>query len=1183
MADIVKSVEFFELTNSTDNVEVTLSKGQDPSNCVPFLSVRSGEYYQSSNCWDVTLSGTSSSGTINFDRWPNATGHVSYVNCYLVEFDPDEVYVESGTFDCSTSQTDTVTTSGTFNPDRTAMVHWWQTSTQTAPDRVAVRGRVVSSGTLDFYRYNTADDLVGHWYIFEASNDQYTVEHIESTGSSYAATDLTKSYDYLKTFVIASNASAYSYPQRAMINSMLRHRGCWYWQKYTATSNIYAAAQILEFQDNKVHVLQAGDVYLDTTTANVGVTWSGIGLTTTSGFSMITRDVPYFSMSDVSTITTAYDSFLCTAKLDSGSTATIERESMDGYITKTGYYVVDWKGHTIDVGTNGSPINSDDSFVKSVQNSRVSVEEYWSAQPLTKGQSYTNCAVFASQSGDNDTSDNYTNRYLHDVYLSDTNMIVAGKSGRLDDGSMVDASVVEFYSDQVRVQQGTAYSQLGSTEFEQDLEYAVDADKAFILSKVISGYDTQGWYKTTTRVRFVDSDTLGFYRHYSTDPLHISWFVVEDITTGNSCFDVYHWTGSTGDFVLTTASGVYSTLNSFNIISGASTYTADNYVQRNCFRSNYKIDNAPQIVSKFYDNTTYYAGQVVRIRRAGRKYTHEESITIDDSSGRSYSYNLPTVWSGSSDITVFNNTNLSFGEGNPTSQTRNAASVLTTRIVDYDSLEVEASVSMLPSAYIFNFNSVAICWPGTNVHDAVVAPKSKSCIKSIQVIDIDEDARTYEIPLSYGQDGNNCVPFATWHCLASGDLGRVFKFIGIKADFGLPHHLTVQTSDNETIPTTNGLTAYVVEFDDRQVKVQHGAYASDSDDFTVKIGAVDTSKAFIVFYNSNSDSSGYSTEIMTGAYLQDSTTIRFRRYSNSGNVHVSWFVVECLQDQWEVTHLYDETLTGATSTVAIGHVVDPSKTLVLSSYSNTYGSAAYTSYWAANCYIDNNSDVIYDRYSSSQSPKYVGTQIIEFKDLNLRVLGLQHEAFNATTYGSINVGLPGFDSNVYNTITASYIMNNVTRSSFTSTADGTSKTMLRRYLDNFDTSVTLEYENSASPAGYYIYPQTEVLYIPDYNGYYYEGYTKEQGSPVSREVFLYRTDTGDLMDTDVSDESTGYFYLETSYSGVHHVVCLDDDAGLSYNHLIYGKTYPTVISGSFAHTVGMTTSGLDIGTPSYLE
>ena len=80
-----------------------------------------------------------------------------------------------------------------------------------------------------------------------------------------------------------------------------------------------------------------------------------------------------------------------------------------------------------------------------------------------------------------------------------------------------------------------------------------------------------------------------------------------------------------------------------------------------------------------------------------------------------------------------------------------------------------------------------------------------------------------------------------------------------------------------------------------------------------------------------------------------------------------------------------------------------------------------------------------------------------------------------------------------------------------------------------------------------------------YSGYF-SGYVYELGSPVQRTLFLHRRDNGVLADT-ITSSGNGYYYLETTYSGSHYVVCLDDSAGEDYNDLIIGDIYPTTISG----------------------
>lgn len=81
-------------------------------------------------------------------------------------------------------------------------------------------------------------------------------------------------------------------------------------------------------------------------------------------------------------------------------------------------------------------------------------------------------------------------------------------------------------------------------------------------------------------------------------------------------------------------------------------------------------------------------------------------------------------------------------------------------------------------------------------------------------------------------------------------------------------------------------------------------------------------------------------------------------------------------------------------------------------------------------------------------------------------------------------------------------------------------------------------------------------YVP-YTGYF-EGYVYEQECPISRKLFLHYRDTGELMDSTTSS-GNGYYYLETTYSGSHYIVCLDDEDGESYNDLILSRLYPTEI------------------------
>ena len=65
--------------------------------------------------------------------------------------------------------------------------------------------------------------------------------------------------------------------------------------------------------------------------------------------------------------------------------------------------------------------------------------------------------------------------------------------------------------------------------------------------------------------------------------------------------------------------------------------------------------------------------------------------------------------------------------------------------------------------------------------------------------------------------------------------------------------------------------------------------------------------------------------------------------------------------------------------------------------------------------------------------------------------------------------------------------------------------------------------------------------------WFFSGYVYEQGSPAAgRIVRAYQRATGELLASTTSS-GNGYYYLETTYSGAHYLVALDDDVGNSYN------------------------------------
>lgn len=87
-------------------------------------------------------------------------------------------------------------------------------------------------------------------------------------------------------------------------------------------------------------------------------------------------------------------------------------------------------------------------------------------------------------------------------------------------------------------------------------------------------------------------------------------------------------------------------------------------------------------------------------------------------------------------------------------------------------------------------------------------------------------------------------------------------------------------------------------------------------------------------------------------------------------------------------------------------------------------------------------------------------------------------------------------------------------------------------------------------------PYFEITY-EEYSGYF-SGYVYEIDVPVSRKIYVYNRDTGALVNYTTSS-GDGYYYIETTYSGAHYIVALDDESGESYNAVILDKMVPETI------------------------
>ncbi len=202
LAGFVLSVEHVNLIVSGSKASALLTKGQNTANCVPFESqeVRSTSDDFDEIAVDVYFEG---GNTVSAER--DCGGGTVYVSIYVVEFDPAFVRVQQGTFDFSGSSQSVGI--NTVDQTKAAMIFYYvHTDDNDDWDDVKVTGYFDTSSSARFERYSTADSVDGHFFIFEALNNEFSVQ----TAGIYLHDDDENGFatinpvDMRKTFILAS-------------------------------------------------------------------------------------------------------------------------------------------------------------------------------------------------------------------------------------------------------------------------------------------------------------------------------------------------------------------------------------------------------------------------------------------------------------------------------------------------------------------------------------------------------------------------------------------------------------------------------------------------------------------------------------------------------------------------------------------------------------------------------------------------------------------------------------------------------------------------------------------------------------------------------------------------------------------------------------------------------------------
>ena len=1168
MANVVKSVEFIEYTMSTTTTSgaVSLSKNQDYANCVPFLTMYGAADYMDNHMTDTWFTGTVSSGIINFQRTIHRSSAL-YIKVFVVEFDPSEVSVQQGEFGNNLSAGATpYTTSSGFDQSRTAMVHYWSSSasTQLWRDHL-VKGEVLSNDTqVSFYLNNSAGTIKGHYFLFSSLTNKFEVEHVDgsSTVAIYPVT-LSKSYDMLKTFCIGSfacsDATAGSQSNQ-IARLFVYHDGQFRCDRVGATGTIYYNGQIISFLDTKIHVPYGSRTGYTTTSEDT--TWSGSGrgdIPVDLDYSMAVFSTTYGGYL-TSTVATDIDATFRSVKFLSTTSIRAERSTATTNAYSSQYYVVDWLGYTLSTGSNPTPLNPSLTFVKSVENIRLSSGSVMEVKALSKGQITSNCVVFSSNY--NSGATDVQNQHMCDVFISDTGMLCRKNFSGIAN-SVVDASVVEFYPDQVKVWSGRNYWP-ASTTATITLSGSIQTDRAFLLSKWATDYTGTGWSDHLVRTRFTSTSGIEFYKYGTNASMSVSWFIAEDL---GSNFRTYHTLATTTTYYPLMIEDVnFPSNNSFSIYSYATDYTSaySSYVG---YRGYFVSEHRPGYfeVQTALNNKYFY---ITAIKFIGEVNLYRTAIPGFDftASDATKTFTYPTNLTDYGDsLTVFNNNLSCVSRCSATVVSPIDNAFTTMRITDYVNRTITADRQA--GGYLNYTAGVLICWLGAPLTSVSTlgqnfTVKTKSLVQSVEWVTLSRTSWYQNIFLTKGQNVKQCIPFCSWRVNSSdNDMERCFTLVSFDNDAKYPARLRFYTGGWFTAMSKD-MQCYIVEFDANQVKIQRGTACFTGTQKTITIEEVNLDKAFLMFYTAFD----YAITTVWNAFMicgkmTNSTTIDFYRSNSGGYVYVSYFIVECLQDQWTVQHLQATPgTTGASFQLMKQYQDNLNRTLVLSSWAGGAATDDCNESLFRVVALPYYRSIQFDKVGATATITHLNSELIEFKDKNIRSTNNSIYFDSTTATDEVQSLLERIPFDLNRSVIVPANTSNITRNESTTVEDIDNAFIRYKFLNGNAVVLGTRQQDTSTTYGSF-YP----IEFPPYKTHYIEGYVKEQGTPAERTVRACRSDTGEEMDYTTSVSGTGYFYLETTYSGAHYVVCLDDMGGISYNDLIYGKIYPTVISGTFAY------------------
>jgi len=1171
MAIMVKSVEFIEFTHDAGSTSsgIALTKGQDYTNCVPFFTAHGCSDTLSGHFYDIYFNGTTELGVINFLRAGTDTSCNRNIKCYVVEFDPAEVKVQQGSFVSLPAATTTAyNTSESFDQSKTAMVHYWySTSATNAWDVHLVRGRVLSNGTqVDMYRNQSGGTVTGHYYLFEdisANNDHFSVWHAtDNLNAGTTAIDKRPPEGYrdpTKSFILGSWAcsdGSSTYNDRQTVRFFSYFKCFWRCDRNNGTGTIYSQIQIIKFNnENKVYIAHQREYSMVTPTTTTTWSWDRVCNT---NLSVPIVSSPMGICRGNTTSTAQNDSLWMSVKLNSSTQAEFSRNSDGGGQTSyLGIAIIDWGGMVVNVGSNPSPLDPDVTPVKSVETFRINIPVYWDYRDLTKGQVVENCAVFSSSRGVSTGSDQMRDSKAV-VWLREPGVVIAHRTDGSGD-ALADISVVEFYPDQVKVQAGE-WQHWGTTDEQPTISGVSDTSRAFILSSWEVNEATY-WSRTSIRSRFVDNSTLQFYRNDSGNSVNGVFYVVEDLADN---FRVRHVLANPTTYENQHPTDYFPYYSTMPIASYA--VSNDNYyVDRSTARTGNTPSGGRVFVHRQNGTGTLYASfQSVRFldnRRHLAPYAPSLDTSTSVLSATLLAEHQANIVLGA--VSVYNPMQNDTGRGDTTGTDDMRGVFHTYRIVSGTDIEISretpAGVTLAPS-----YGGI-IDWLGIGHPEAdekfnppinITSP-TKSLVRSVEHF-TGGGAGVNFYSLTKEQHPENCVPFASWR--SDGD-GGYAAYIQRMYYVDTVNNLIIASGESAGNPTgTMDESIYVVEFDPRQVRVQQLFYNFEGTSSTMTIPQeVDLTKTFMWIYYVSDDWSLNANSNLVRVRFDSSTQLGFYRHGSGNGMMVCIYLIECLQDQWYCQHENvetDQTGTDFADYINFGNWGSCQRFMQGSYTVTVTGNFYYTDRTCFRLYPRQDHGVQWQRNYNSGSLAARNTELLQFNPAsNIRMGGYWTDL---TAEGSETKPIASdYPLDLDRAMVCPSVAGCINRGTGTGNDDLGSITVKFELTDSSTITCT-NYNNGITTYGWF-----QWVEWPPFKTHYFEGIVTEKNIPISRPVACFRADTNEMMDSTVSASGTGYYRLETTHSGSHYIVCQDDDPPIDYNHLVLGKMEPApIISGT---------------------